>query len=227
MKIKAVTLSVFFLILTAAIAQASTITLTGIKGASLSYEQTGYLNTEIPPTYVHSGTPGEFILTSDDLDILPFGYCVEQGVDIWPNEDFFVSSFDDVSGNYINAAWLIDTYYGVMTEDYQRAALQLAIWDVLFASALWDGGDGTIDDIINIVPTETQAYFDLIKADYDANYNAADILGKGYMVAELQWSAHPTYPVQDIIVRVVPEPGTIILFSIGLLGLAGSGRKRD
>lgn len=191
-------------------AQASTIEVKGINGIALSFEQNGI---------THNSTPGEFILTSDIL-AEPFGYCVEQGTEIWGGT-FSVLSLNDLAGNYVNAAWLVDTYYynASFSQNYQRAALQLAIWDVL--------GDGSIDDICNITNADTQSYFTTIQTLYGNSYNPSTIAGKGYKRAELQWDELPYYNVQDIIVRTVPEPASLLLFGFGLLGLGAMGRKKE
>lgn len=219
MRTKYSLLLVFLTILVASFASASTVTLTGISGQTLTYSQTGYaINT--------ASTPGQFALASDDLSIEPWGYCVEQGVSIWPGEAFVVTDYEDISGAFVNAAWLVHTYMPQMTEGHQRAALQLAIWDVLYDadSAL---ADGEIDEIYDIVPPSVQVYFDTIKADYDTNYDENDVLGQGYKIARLDRNDLLTpFEVQDILVRTVPEPGAMILFGFGLLGLSAVGRRK-
>jgi hypothetical protein len=184
----------------------------GINGTSVNYTQNG-----VPKT----GLSGEFVLNSD-LPLEPFGYCVEQGVSIWGGT-FNILNLRDLDGFYVNAGWLVDTYYYDinLTENYQRAALQLAVWDVI--------SDGLIDDIINISDASTQTYFTNIQNYYEANYDPSSITGKGYKIAELQYqyASGATLNVQDLIVRPVPEPATMMLFGLGLLGISALGRKKE
>jgi hypothetical protein len=215
LRLSFILLFLLILIFGASFTQASTITVTGINGiSSLDFTQ-GSNN--------HIGSyPGEFSLTSD-LPMELFGYCVEQGVPIYGDTTYNILSLNNVSGFYINAAWLVDTYYydTSFSQDYQRAALQLAIWDVL--------GDGLINDISSINNTDAQSYFSAIQALYAISYDPNTIAGKGYKIAKLQYqyANGSTLDVQDLIVRTVPEPATFLLFGFGLLGLGAMGKKKE
>jgi len=203
-------------IIMVSVTHATQITLVGAKAVGITYTQNATSK---------SDDIGEFIISSDDPNIAPYGYCIEQDEGIWMDTTYdVVGDLNDVTGAYINAAWLVHTYKPQMTKDWQTAALQLAIWDLLD-----DGGDGLIDDISGIGPSYVQTYFTAIKTNYDDNYNENDVLGKGYKMAELVWTSANGETIierQDILVRVVPEPTSMLLFGFGLLGLGAFGRRK-
>lgn len=177
---------------------------------------------------------GEFAISSDDLDIAPYGYCVEQGALIGGGIFELTEPLVDITGNFINAAWLVHTFRPQITTDDQRAALQLAVWDVLYG---WDdqanaeilGGDGLINDISGAQPDAVQDYLDIITAAYNPDI-VDSVLGNGYKVAKLRFNGDDQRPsienIQDILVRTVPEPGSMILFGFGLLSLGAVGRRK-
>ncbi len=172
-----------------------------------------------------NGWAGRMNADFNSPDFNSAAYCVDilhnfdRGYDVqYIVESPFTNVFDYddksnfyVSGSGKSAAWLMNEYIGV-TDAAQAAGLQLAIWDALY---------GEYFTVLNSDLTTAAAYgfyktysFALGKADLDL-FNA-----ENFKVAVLEEG-------QDVLINTpVPEPATMLLFSIGLLGLAGIGRKK-
>jgi len=146
----------------------------------------------------------------------------------------------------LQAAWLFENYYKNAPTKTTVAALQVALWEVVVdydKAYNLKTGDYYVTKINGIgAPTATLAnttwsLADAMLADLQQNFNAKD-LDFMYRIAQ----SLGTTGKQDLIVRLydppaadpsdagaaagTPEPTTVILMGIGLIGLAGFKKFR-
>lgn len=175
-------------------------------------------------TSLSLGSEYEYIL-SDPLDY---------------NDDYFWKEDYETSGQY--AVWLMNQFSiglgfdpssinSSYTKSQSAAALQLAIWDAIYDFDGTNGtnnfdrgtsGEGIFTFYHNGYPNSNLnnlfKYFkdELVSAITNDTYTMPE--NRQFKVAQLDGG-------QDILV-VVPEPATMLLFGIGLLGIGALGRKR-
>lgn len=145
------------------------------------------------------------------------GFCVQPGVPIGQG----LAEFNLIeTESHKAAAWLMHTYLGDANTSYKKTGLQLAVWDALRLLDSATYGSLTISDNNLDSYDEYEIYKaglgDALDTDEYKRWSAS-----GYAIINFDDDT-----TQDMIVRVVPEPGTMLLFGIGLLGIGAIGRKK-
>jgi hypothetical protein len=159
-------------------------------------------------------------VVTDDRKVLvdTFSYCVDVKQSFGWNTPF---SFENIlmDDNYLLAAWRVYNYdpfigvnkFIVNDNDDDRImvakALQLAVWDAVYGSIIV--GEENDTQMLNL-------YTQMIGLDViDSSFK-----GSGFMLAISEASQ------DQLVAAPVPEPATMLLMGIGLLGLGVVGRKR-
>jgi hypothetical protein len=189
----------------------------------------------------------EFLTTGD---LSSPAYCIDLETSLTLNQPYQYTLSDPLSyddGNFYEtgsgkyAVWLMNQFSiglgfdpnsiggSPYTNNESAAALQLAIWDAIYDFDGIDDFDGgsnnsgifTFND--NAYPdSNLNSLFNYFKEELVTAINDDGSLNmpenRQFKVAELEDG-------QDILV-VVPEPATMLLFGIGLLGIGALGRKR-
>lgn len=163
---------------------------------------------------------GRFHTTVTDDDgkkIDTFSYCVDLG-EFFNWDTTYTATKMDADNNgldYRGAAWLVsrfDPFIGTYwTSDSDMDArsvamtLQLAIWETLYGDQFDSGsGDRTLFDTMIGEASQISSFFD----------------ASGFFVAKIDGRQ------DQLVAAPVPEPATMLLMGIGLLGLGVVGRKR-
>ena len=151
-----------------------------------------------------------------DYKIDTFSYCVDLGEYFYWDENY-VADFQKPEALYLEAAWLVsqfDPFIGSYWSEKPDASeaktiamtLQLAIWETLYKNdfnpVLLDGTSALYQDML------------------DSTVNIGSFDGSGFLVAMIDGNQ------DQLVAAPVPEPATMLLMGIGLLGLGVVGRKR-
>jgi hypothetical protein len=129
-------------------------------------------------------------------------YCVQLGQSVSPGGTYNYTELTP-TGNYIAAAWLLNQFGASANTNDKAAGLQAAIWEVIYGAGFDLTGPAAVEGF---------------QTTYLAALPANVTLPPGYIVLYNEDS-------QDLLITRVPEPMTMILFGLGLIGLAGLRRK--
>ena len=194
----------FMLLMTPAVSVADYVDYTGYSGATISYAygtKTGGIAAEI---YIKWNS------------VPTWSYCID--LDNFVGDAQTIAYLGGVGApiaalDFKEAAWIIEKNWAPGLSTTERAALQAAIWTVRYNGAFVVGSNGTAFD----------NYFAAYMASL-SDSGFGNFIPSNYAYLDLGQVPGQIDSVQDLITRV-PEPGTLILMGLGLLGLAGLRRK--
>ncbi len=184
-----------------------------------------------------------------------FAFCVQPDLSLPLANDPRYDYINDTSltiSNQVYVEWLLDSYADEVGSNASAgAALQLAIWEVMtdldstddindydLDYVVWDSswnannysGSGKFSYLRSIDNINIDAWYDYyitglvtaMDADQSHLYNYQRT--GNYFIADLKDANGQD--IQNIIIEVVPEPSTALLFALGLLGFGVMGRKK-
>lgn len=136
------------------------------------------------------------------------GFCVMPDVQM----GYDYANLDAITtDSFKAAAWMMDTYLPSADTYFKKTGLQLAIWYAMGFSGMTitDNGNNSYDEYL----IYKAGFEDDFLSDWSADgYSIVNFIGKD---------------TQDMIVKnPVPEPATMMLFGLGLLGISALGRKK-
>jgi hypothetical protein len=181
-----------------------------------------------------SGYAGVFLATLNGSTTYPV-FCVDLYTDINPGVDYNVDvyapndpSVVDFSSNLPQAAWLYNTYLpqvnAASDSNVYGAALQLAIWDVVL-----DGGDGLTSGVFQLDPTVTDptqiAAYNLAASMITASQGQSSLNAAILMNVAGPSGAQTLITSADALGET-PEPSTLVLIGVGILGVGMLKRRR-
>jgi hypothetical protein len=181
-----------------------------------------------------SGYAGVFLATLNGTTTYPV-FCVDLYTDINPGVAYNVNIYApndpavvDFSSNVPQAAWLYNTYLpqvnAASNKNVYGAALQLAIWDVML-----DGGNGLTSGTFQKDPTVTDpnqlAAYTLAASMIQASQGQS-MLNAAVLLNVAGPNGSQTLITAAGALDPAPEPSTLVLISVGLLGVGVLKHRR-
>jgi len=173
-----------------------------------------------------AGWLGDYDVTSNPLGGITDVFCVENA-SMWGSPttkyDFYHITDTEVASKYTQlaeATWYANWFVNSVGTDNDKVSAQLAIWNAMDMTTnttfTGTGTSGTID-----ISTLINNYG---LANDQSNFVSDWAVAVSPFSETIDWGvAGQNFLVQN----PVPEPATMFLFGIGLLGLAGVSRKKQ
>lgn len=198
----------------------------GLQAGSIQLTGVGYGRPDVQMVIANGPTQSEYgteiFVTRDGSSYL--AYCVDLFTTIGFNTYQNSTGSPDTYLNGGRAAWLFETYSGLVRSNDDAAALQVALWDVVH-----DGGDGLGTGVIRLGTSETAlgvAANSLVASSLGrSSMNAAILYNFDYGMGQQRQTlisyalAPPPTGVET------PEPATMLLIGAGLAGVFAISRR--
>lgn len=213
-----VLMAVFLVVVCSGFAQALTLTELKIVPDGSYYTKLYYhINNTDNEMDAYSGRFHTYIIENGKTIIDTYSYCIDLGEEFDWNTPFSVV-LNSADADFVAAAWLVynfDPFNGVDVDKLAGstgeiiAALQLAVWSTVTEGFIYSDSNGAA------ITTLYNEMIRLLKNTDD--YSAA----QGLYAAAISGGSQ-----DQLVAAPVPEPATMLLMGIGLLGLGVVGRKR-